>query len=156
MSYRMVPNGFPADAEFIGQYVNVRYPAVESPGYSPGCCGQGGTLTETTPDAVFVTNPLGDEIRFERGDIFEIELCDSDGDPVLDVECMESHTGQCSGKVQYHSVDPGRAKAWPRCQKHWSERLRRREGSLERYEHSDVAPSWFDPTAAGERWDDEY
>ena len=28
--------------------------------------------------------------------------------------------------------------------------------SIARWAHSDVAPSWFDPTAAGERWDDDY
>ena len=28
--------------------------------------------------------------------------------------------------------------------------------SLARWADSDLAPSWFDPSAAGERWDDDY
>ena len=73
-------------------------------------------------------------------------------------ECMDEGRDDegCQGPVEYHSVDPGREKAWPRCEYHWGERLRRMEGSLEMYANSDVAPSWFDPTYAGERWDDEY
>ncbi len=62
----------------------------------------------------------------------------------------------CAGTVAYHSVDPGRAGAFPRCERHWGDRLDSRENSLERYENSDVAPDWFDPTYAGERWDDDY
>lgn len=70
--------------------------------------------------------------------------------------CMDEHRGDCRGPVEYHSVDPGRARAFPRCDRHWGDRLHRRENSLERYENSDIAPAWFDPTAAGERWDDDY
>jgi hypothetical protein len=35
-------------------------------------------------------------------------------------------------------------------------RLERYEDSMEKYARSDVAPSWFDPADAGERWDDDY
>lgn len=62
----------------------------------------------------------------------------------------------CSGTVEYHSIDPGRTRAHPRCAKHWRERLQRRENSIERYENSDIAPDWFDPSYAGERWNDDY
>lgn len=67
------------------------------------------------------------------------------------LECMEN-PAECRGDVEYHSLDPGRAKAFPRCDFHWGERLRRREGSMEIYANSDVAPAWFDPTYAGEEW----
>lgn len=72
------------------------------------------------------------------------------------VECLQSGNPEnpCCGEVEYHSMDPGFEKAWPRCEKHWSERLGARENSMERYAHSDTAPGWFDPTYAGERWDD--
>lgn len=70
------------------------------------------------------------------------------------LECLDDHDDDCWGPVEYHSVDPGRAKAFPRCERHWRLRLDRRERSMERYENSDVAPGWFDPAAAGERWDD--
>ena len=33
--------------------------------------------------------------------------------------------------------------------------LDRYENSIERYADSDVPPDWFDPAAAGERWDDD-
>ena len=59
---------------------------------------------------------------------------------------------RCDGITEYHSVDPGRAEAVPRCERHWLRRLERRENSIEKYENSDVVPSWFDPAAAGESW----
>jgi len=62
----------------------------------------------------------------------------------------------CKGPIEFHSVDPGRTQAWPRCEKHWAKRLARRENSMEKYENSDVVPSWFDPTFAGERWEEDY
>lgn len=68
------------------------------------------------------------------------------------MECLESHTEQCRGPVGWHSIDPGRHKAFPRCDKHWEDRLESRENSIEKYENSDVPPSWFDPTYAGETW----
>lgn len=61
----------------------------------------------------------------------------------------------CRGAVHWHSIDPGRSSAHPRCEKHWAERLERRENSIERYADSDIPPSWFDPSYAGERWHDD-
>ena len=71
-------------------------------------------------------------------------------------DCLEGHTGECRGDVEYHSVDPGRAGSFPRCEHHWTQRLEQRENSIERYENSDVPPDWFDPSYAGERWSDDY
>lgn len=75
-------------------------------------------------------------------------------------ECLDrplpgGHGSPCAGPVEFHSIDPGRLSAFPRCERHWSARLDRRENSIERYENSDVPPDWFDPTACGERWDDD-
>ncbi len=73
------------------------------------------------------------------------------------LECLDDHgETPCAGPVQLHSVDPGRSGAFPRCDAHWERRLDRLENSIERYADSDVPPAWFDPTAAGERWDDDY
>lgn len=71
-------------------------------------------------------------------------------------ECLDWNGGYgCRGPVEYRTV--GRAlTAWPRCEAHFKARLRRYENSIERYADSDVPPSWFDPAAAGERWDDEW
>lgn len=68
------------------------------------------------------------------------------------LECIDGYDGECYGEVAYRSVD-GRGSAPPRCDKHFGDRLDRRENSVEKYEHSDVVPSWFDPADAGERWD---
>jgi hypothetical protein len=69
--------------------------------------------------------------------------------------CLEFHRGDCQGEVEYHSFSPGVQRAFPRCDKHWQERLDRRENSMERYADSSVAPSWFDPSYAGERWEED-
>lgn len=72
------------------------------------------------------------------------------------IECLEAHRGDCQGEVAYHSIDPGRQRGFPRCDKHWEDRLDRRENSIERYADSDTPPAWFDPSYAGERWDEDY
>ncbi len=77
--------------------------------------------------------------------------------PVLEEgDCLEFRDdGSCQGKVEYHTLDG--LTSWPRCIHHFDLRLKRYEESdLERYANSDVAPSWFDPADAGERWDDDY
>lgn len=71
------------------------------------------------------------------------------------MNCLEAHKNDCQGPVEYHSTDPGVRPAFPRCAKHWDERLDRMENSIERYANSDVPPSWFDPTYAGERWEED-
>jgi len=69
--------------------------------------------------------------------------------------CLDaSPANSCSGDVEYHSIDGLRA--WPRCEKHFDLRLDRYEDIMEKYAQSDVAPSWFDPADAGERWDYDY
>lgn len=73
-------------------------------------------------------------------------------DPVAQTPVCVEEGDDCEGRVEYHSVDPGRARAFPRCDRHWRERLRRRENSMEIYEHCDVPPPWFDPSIAGEEW----
>lgn len=72
------------------------------------------------------------------------------------LECLNAHDGKCRGPVAWHSIDPGRQRAFPRCDFHWEERLDIRENSMEKYADSDTPPSWFDPSYAGERWDDDY
>lgn len=70
-------------------------------------------------------------------------------------ECLSAGSEDlCEGTVEYHSIDG--LSAWPRCEKHFDQRLQQYENSMERYARSDVAPSWFDPADAGERWDDDY
>ena len=70
-------------------------------------------------------------------------------------ECLD-YSDDCRGRVEYHSIDPGRTGAVPRCEFHWGKRLDSREDSVERYEFSDVPPPWLDESYAGERWDNDY
>jgi len=71
-----------------------------------------------------------------------------------ELTCMQE-SDECKGDVSYFAVSGGNA--FPRCAHHIDLRMDAYESSdLERYADSDVAPSWFDPADAGERWDDDY
>jgi hypothetical protein len=70
------------------------------------------------------------------------------------LDCRDAHLGGCTGPVEMRL----RASDWkefPRCDHHadlWyaeQERVQRDYGGV-------TAPSWFDPAAAGERWDEDY
>lgn len=67
--------------------------------------------------------------------------------------CLNANV-ECSGPVEYHFTGSS-TKAWPRCDFHQALREAAYENSMERYADSDVAPSWFDPSVAGERWDED-
>jgi len=57
--------------------------------------------------------------------------------------------------VEYHlNHDRDDFKAFPRCEHHQALRLAQAERTRELL--SDVPPAWFDPSYAGERWDEEY
>lgn len=74
------------------------------------------------------------------------------------VRCLDFRPGtsSCYGIVGYHWNGDPAGKTWPRCEQHQRAREEARENSVEKYANSDVAPSWFDPADAGERWDDDY
>lgn len=77
-------------------------------------------------------------------------------EPVLNREdCIEAGAA-CRGAVEYRMPLSGTGKSFPRCDKHWSDRLDVQESINRRYPDSPFAPSDFDPTYAGERWDDDY
>jgi len=61
---------------------------------------------------------------------------------------------ECEGEVQYRRFGTG--KAFPRCDAHWTQRVALEEQLRQDYPDSPIAPAWFDPEAAGERWDDDY
>lgn len=64
------------------------------------------------------------------------------------LRCL-NESAECEGPVEYRWVG---ARGWPRCKKHHDDRMAKRERSIERYADSVTAPSWFDPTLAGESW----
>lgn len=67
--------------------------------------------------------------------------------------CLEAHRGDCEGKVELRESLSGTGVPFPRCDKHWGERLDAQDGIRQRY--PEMPPPDFDPLAAGERWDEE-
>ena len=67
-------------------------------------------------------------------------------------ECInKSH--ECEGTVEYRMPLSGTGKSFPRCDKHWEERLGVEQGLRERY--PEQPPSDWSPLDAGESWDEE-
>lgn len=62
----------------------------------------------------------------------------------------------CRGSVEYRPSLSGTGTAIPRCDGHWEARLVTQERLDRDYPDSPIAPAWFDPMAAGERWNDDY
>lgn len=71
------------------------------------------------------------------------------------VGCISGHEGGCSGPVEYRMPLSGTGRSFPRCNRHWQERLDREQELRERYpEH---APRDWSPLDAGEAWgEDDY
>lgn len=67
------------------------------------------------------------------------------------MECLNGPDG-CKGPIEYRSVDG--VKWWPRCERHFGDRLEKQERINELL--SPMPASWFDESYAGERWDDDY
>ena len=68
-------------------------------------------------------------------------------------ECLDNHKGDCDGEVALRPSLTGTGLAIARCDAHWQARLEWQE------EHDRVypinPPAWFDPLAAGERWEED-
>ena len=75
-------------------------------------------------------------------------------DETHSAECL-NWSEHCSGPVEMRHSGGMNGRSWPRCAFHGAKRLADRENSIEAWADSDVAPPWFDPTLAGERWDDD-
>lgn len=70
-------------------------------------------------------------------------------------ECLDVRRGDCRGPVEFRDALTATGKRFPRCDAHWEARLDEQERINRVYPDSPIAPAWFDPTAAGERWDEE-
>lgn len=74
-----------------------------------------------------------------------------------ELRCLESPSDDCTGVIELRDALGSSGRSFPRCEGHWTARLRRREEITKRYAPtSDVPPVGFDPSYAGERWADEY
>ena len=73
------------------------------------------------------------------------------------IQCLNSgDLDGCEGPVEYRFPLSGTGKSFPRCDRHWSERLDVQRGIDERYPDSPIPPADFDPAYAGEHWDYDY
>lgn len=72
------------------------------------------------------------------------------------VECLDRHKGGCRGEVEYRPSLTGTGTPIPRCDAHWEQRLDFQQEHQRVYPDSPIPPAWFDPEAAGERWDEDY
>ncbi len=80
-----------------------------------------------------------------------IEEGESMGDEEL--RCIQE-SDKCEGDVEWYiSTDRPDFKAFPRCRVHREEREAQAEKNREF--QGDCAPAWFDPTFAGERWEED-
>lgn len=73
-------------------------------------------------------------------------------------ECMtadQPDATPCEGPVEQRWSRSGYTSTF-RCEGHEMAHQDVLDGIAQRYPDSDVAPSWFDPTYAGERWDEDY
>ena len=61
--------------------------------------------------------------------------------------------GDCGGEVERRYPLSGSGKGYPRCEKHWSERLDFEKKLRECY--PEEQPDDFDPLYAGESWDED-
>jgi hypothetical protein len=70
-----------------------------------------------------------------------------------ELECLDGPEN-CKGPIEYRwTPDRDDFKSFPRCEYHFNKRLEQAEKNMELL--SDVPPDWFDPTYAGERWDED-
>lgn len=79
---------------------------------------------------------------------------DSEHEPET-VRCLQ-HGTDCAGRVEYRMPLSATGNSYPRCEAHWAQRLDEHERISRDYPDSPIAPSWFDASAAGERWDEDY
>ena len=69
--------------------------------------------------------------------------------------CLEQGP-DCRGEVTYLPPLSGTGRSYPRCEFHADKRWDLQERLNRDYPDSPAPPDWFDPSAAGERWDDDY
>lgn len=69
----------------------------------------------------------------------------------IDARCINDYgESDCGGPVEYRSPLSGSGRSFPRCAKHWAERLDFEDGLRKRYPQQQ--PADFDPLYAGESW----
>lgn len=70
-------------------------------------------------------------------------------------DCLDFGRDRCGGDTEWRLPFSG-LNSFIRCDVHWEQRIEEQQRIDEAYPDSPIAPEWFDPTYAGERWDDDY
>lgn len=72
-------------------------------------------------------------------------------------DCIDHRGEGCEGAIEYRMALSATGRSFVRCDKAWSDRLDTEEQTRRRYGHPDspFPPADFDPTYAGESWDDD-
>ena len=73
----------------------------------------------------------------------------------IDAGGAEDASGGCSGDPTEYRFGYGLKGAYPRCGGHHATYLERMDAIRSRYPDSDIPPADFDPTYAGESWDED-
>lgn len=95
---------------------------------------------------------LSGEVATVYGDPSGSWVCDVTGDEHRPVEPCLNAGPDCDGRVLYRMPLSGTGRSYPRCDQHWSDRLDVQADSIP---DTATPPSWFDPSYAGERWDED-
>lgn len=66
------------------------------------------------------------------------------------MECLDQGKTPCEGPVEYRMALSSTGRSFPRCDRHWEERVEEQERINARY--PSLPPSDFDPLYAGEEW----
>lgn len=74
-------------------------------------------------------------------------------------DCLDTAQGDCQGETYPRPALSGSGLMYVRCDKHFEDYFQRVGPKVDetrrRYPDSDIPPSWFDPSLAGERWNDD-
>jgi len=94
---------------------------------------------------------------FDGNEQHELAACPSCNTARPEAECKKAHQGGCEGDVEWR-MNPRTWGPWgAMCEKHYMERLDFEDDTNRKYgTYSSVPPEGFDPTAAGENWDEDY
>jgi hypothetical protein len=71
------------------------------------------------------------------------------------LDCINGPEG-CTGLVELRMALSATGIPYPRCDGHWTARLAVEDRLRVDYPDTACPPAWFDPDAAGERWDEDY
>lgn len=114
--------------------------------------------TERSGESVVVVRQLKvpEEADYEVGPMYAVTFADGVEAQVFEDElnrCLDTDD-TCEGAVEYRTPLSGTGRSFPRCDKHWSDRLDFQRGIDERYPAQ--PPSDWSPLDAGESWDEDY